>query len=320
MGEKIKNKKLLLIIIAVLVAVVIAVVMLVTNKNEEENPEETESTTNWAEELADAGLSPYNTSLSAYDNAEFTVDFIDVEQGDCALVSCNDKHMLVDCGEAEYYEVVKHFLENKGVEKLDIVIVSHPHTDHMGGMSKLFNDFAIGTLIMPEIGNHKDLEISVYETFQQSLEEHSINVVYPEAEDTFSLDKANVTIIAPLRKYREINNMSVIAMVEFEGKKFLFTGDAEERAELRVLRSNANLDCDVLKVAHHGSDSSSAEEFIKASSPEIAVISVAQSNEYNHPDGKSIRNLLKEDAEIYRTDLDGTISFYIFEDEIIRNV
>lgn len=320
MGEKLKNKKLLLIIIVALIAVVVAVVLFVANKNKEENPEETESTTNWADELAGAGLSPYNTSNSPYDNAEFTVDFINVEQGDCTLVTCNDKNMLIDCGEAEYYEVIKSFLENKGVEKLDIVIASHPHSDHIGGMEKLFDDFEIGTLIMPQINNHKELENDMFESFQQSLDEYEISPVYAEAEKEFSLSEADVTIIAPLRNFRDINNMSVVAMVEYEGKKFLFTGDAENKEERNILKNNADLDCDVLKVSHHGSKTSSAEEFIKASSPEIAVICVGMKNEYGHPNAKALRNLFKADTEIYRTDLDGTISFYVHDNQILRNV
>ncbi len=108
----------------------------------------------------------------------------------------------------------------------------------------------------------------------------------------------------------EINNMSVVAMVEYGDNKLLFTGDVERKGEELMLSDGIDLDCDILKVSHHGSKDSSGADFIKAASPRFAVISVAEYNEYNHPNGKTLKTLLKEDVNIYRTDFDGTVSFY----------
>ncbi len=313
MAEKRKNKKLIVIIIAlilVIAGVITAVVLINNNAKTNGKSEETETETNWAEELASAGLIPKNTSVSDSKNG-FQVDFINVGQGDCALVRCNGKNMLIDCGEAEYYEIVRNFLVNNGIEKIDIVIASHPHSDHIGGMSRLFEDFDIDTLIMPEIKKHKELKTDVYKTFSEAIIDYKINPVFSVAGDEFFLDDAKITILGPVKADKEINNMSVVAMVEYGEKKFLFAGDAEKNAEELLLKSGQNLDCDVLKVSHHGSKDSSDVKFLKAASPDFAVISVGKYNEYNHPDGITLKNLYKEDAEVYRTDYDGTVSFYV---------
>lgn len=311
MAEKRKNKKILLIVIA-LVVVIAGVVTAVffIGENKKDKSDETETQTNWAEELANAGLMPKNTGVSENEEG-LKVDFINVGQGDCALVRCNGKNMLIDSGEAEYYEVVRNCLVNNGVEKLDYVIVSHPHSDHMGGMSNLFEDFDIGKLIMPEIKDQKELKTDAYKSFSASIIENKISCIHPTVGDEFFLDDAKITILGPVKKDDEINNMSVVAMVEYGDKKFLFTGDAEKKEEKLLLESGADLDCDVLKVSHHGSKDSSDSEFIKAASPEIAVISVGKYNEYNHPNGVTLRSLYKEDVEVYRTDTDGTVSFYV---------
>ncbi len=305
-----KNKKLLIIIIsAILVAVVvIGVVIFKAHKNNQLQEGETE--TNWAVELSDAGLSPYNTSVKKPSSEGFTVDYINVEQGDCSLVTCNGKNMLIDCGEADYYEVVRNFLFDKGIEHLDIVISSHPHSDHIGGMSRLFEDFTVGTLLMPQVKENEELKNDTYKNFTNALDAYSVDTKYVTKGDVYYLSDAKITVLSPIKNMEEINNMSVVAMVEYGDNKLLFTGDVERKAEELMLADGIDIDCDILKVSHHGSKDSSSVEFINAASPEFAVISVAEYNEFNHPNGETLKTLLKEDVNIYRTDFDGTVSFY----------
>lgn len=305
-----KDKKRLIIIISVVSVAVIVMGIVIFKIHNKNKLQENETETNWAVELSNAGLSPYNTSLKKPSYEGFTVDYINVGQGDCSLITCNGKNMLIDCGEAEYYEIVRNFLINKGVEKLDIVILSHPHTDHMGGMSRLFEDFEIGTLLMPHVKENEELENATYKNFINALDKYSVNAEYVSKGDVYYLSDAKITIVAPVKNMEEINNMSVVAMVEYGDNKLLFTGDVEKKAEELMISDGTDLDCDILKVSHHGSKDSSSADFIKASSPQYAVISVAEYNEYNHPDGETLRNLLKEDVNIYRTDFDGTVSFY----------
>ena len=319
MAKKRKNKKFLVIIIIALIMIIVGVIFAVifVDKNKTEKTEQQETEINWAEELSSAGLLPVRTNASDDENG-FWVDFINVGQGDCTLVRCDGEFMLIDCGEAVYYDVVKNFLLDNGIEKLDIVIATHPHTDHIGGMSRLLNDFEIDTLIMPDIKEHNDLKTNEYKSLLQSIIECKIKPVYPKAGDEFFLGEAQITILGPVKTDKNINNMSVVAMVEYADKKFLFTGDAEKNEEELILNNGWDIDCDVLKVSHHGSKDSTDESFLEATSPEIAVISVGKYNEYHHPNGATLKKLYKEDVEVYRTDTDGTVSFYIQpEDDII---
>ena len=302
MVKKPKDKKLRIIIALILSIVVVVSIVVFKKYNEAES--------DWEVKLSDTGISPDSTSVKNSSENGFTVDYIDVSQGDCALISCNGKNMLIDCAEAEYYEVVKNFLISKNIEHLDIVIASHPHSDHIGGMSLMLEDFSVGMLLMPQIKDSEELNNDTYKIFLKALENHSVNTRYAVNGDEFYLADAKITILGPVKNSDEINNMSLVIMVEYGENKLLFTGDMEKEAEKFLLDAKVNVDCDILKVSHHGSKDSSSIEFIQAASPKIAVISVSRYNEYNHPNGETLKNLLKEDVNVYRTDFDGTVSFY----------
>ncbi len=263
---------------------------------------------NWADKLSYSGLLPLEKRESTQG---LTVDFINVEQGDSALITCNGKSMLVDTGEKEYYEIVEHCLKERGVKKLDFVVATHPHSDHIGSMSKIFENYEVGTLLMPEIDEKIINETEIYQDFTDSVKGNSVNAVYAAAGDKFYLSDAKIEILSPGKSFEEINDMSVVFMLTYGENKFLFTGDIEEEAENAILQSWADIKCDVLKIAHNGSDTSTSEEFLERAAPKIAVISVGENNEYGHPKKKITGRLLRSDILIYRTDYDGTVSFRI---------
>ncbi len=273
---------------------------------------------NWADKLSYSGLFPVKERGSMQG---LTVDFINVGQGDSALIICNGKAMLVDTGEKEYYTLVEHQLKKRGVEKLDFVVASHPHSDHIGAMSKIIENYEIGTLLMPEIDEKSLDDTEVYQGFKWALKNNSVQVEYVRAGDEYTLSDAKIEILSPGKNFEEINDMSVVFMLTYGENKFLFTGDIEEEAENAILQSGADLKCDVLKIAHNGSDTSTSEEFLERAAPEIAVISVGKNNEYGHPKRKFIRRLLRSDILIYRTDYDGMVSFLVpsVKSEIIKD-
>ncbi len=305
--ERKRKNKIIIIVAAVLVVIslVIGFFCFGGNKSDKEN-----TSVNWAEDLANAGI--INSPTTSVSSSGLNVDFINVGQGDCALISCNGKNMLIDGGEGEYYSVVKEYLVSKGVRYLDIVIATHPHSDHIGGLEKLAEEFYIGRFIMPEITRGEKDELKAYNEFKAKLEDCSIEPIYPSAGDKFYMSSSlEIEILGPVENSDDINDMSLVAMLKYGKTKFLFTGDASAQSEDAIIKSGADLDCDVLKVSHHGSKDSTSDEFLKKASPEFAVISVAKKNEYNHPHKDVLKRLLKNDVNIYRTDEDGNVRFYV---------
>lgn len=295
------------IIILVLILLISGVITYFQNSGESENEGETEH--NWAQDFADAGILPGQTE--SHSGTGLTVEFIDVGQGDCALIRCDGKNMLIDCGEREYYQVVKNYLKNNGISRLDIVVATHPHTDHIGGMYMLIEDFDIGTFIMPKISKSNIPTTKTYLNMISSLKEKSLSPDYAVVGKTYNLSGAEIEILGPVNNSDELNDMSVVCMLTYGKSKFLFTGDAETPSETDMINNGADLKCNVLKVGHHGSTTSSGERFLKKADPDVAVISVGEGNDYEHPHTKILDRLLKRDVTIYRTDEDGTLKFYV---------
>ena len=268
------------------------------------------------EKIASYLSQPFSHSVFQPENKSenmqgLSVEFIDVGQGDSTLIVCNGKSMLIDCGEKEYYRIIQSHLKEKGIEKIDYAVATHPHSDHIGSMDRIISDFEIGTFIMPSVSEKIISETEVYKRMRKALDENSINVQTLSAGDSFMLSEAEISVIGPSGEYDNLNDTSLVLMLTYGESKFLFTGDIEEDGEEAVLKSGADLKCDVLKVAHNGSDTSTCDEFLKKADPDIAVISVGAGNGYGHPNKKVIEKLLKSGAMIYRTDDDGTVSFSV---------
>ena len=296
MAGKRKNKDTR--IIFVLILLISGIITYFQNNGETEH--------NWAQDFADAGILPGETTPSG-----LTVEFIDVGQGDCTLISCDGKNMLIDCGEREYYQVVKNYLQGKGITRLDIVVATHPHSDHIGGMYMLIEDFDIGTFIMPKTSKGNTPTTKTYLNMISSLKEKSVSPDYSVVGKTYNLSDAEIEILGPVKDSDDLNNISVVCMLRYGKSKFLFTGDAETPVELDMIDNGANLKCNVLKVSHHGSTTSTGEKFLKKADPDVAVISVGADNDYDHPHAKVLDRLLKRDVNIYRTNEDGTLKFYV---------
>lgn len=259
----------------------------------------------WDDLYQSAGLS----SPIAEVEGDVTVHFIDVGQGDCELIKTQSKAVLIDCGEKEYYADVIDYIKSQKIEYIDYVVVTHPHSDHAGGMSFILDEFDIGTVIMPEIQESVIPTTSTYIRLLNSIANKDINVEYAKAGKEYTLDDAKMTLLSPIQDYDDLNNYSVAVKLVHGENSFLFTGDIEKEAETDIMEKGYDVSADVLKVAHHGSSTSSQKSFINAVSPQYAVIEVGSPNSYNHPHKETVQRLENKEVVIYRTDLYGNIVF-----------
>lgn len=259
--------------------------------------------------FSDTGLSSEDGAADISDGDVLQVHFIDVGQGDCQLVVTSSETVLIDCGEREYYERVIDYIKNLGISKLDYVVVTHPHTDHMGGMSYILDEFDIGTVIMPKIKESALPTTNAYQRLLKSIDGKNIKADYAKPGQKYGVGGAVMTVLSPVKDYSDFNNYSVTVRIAHGENTFLFTGDIEKKAETDILSSGADVAATVLKVGHHGSSSSSSEAFIDAVDPEYAVIGVGVGNDYGHPHKETLKWIKERNLKLYRTDLNGNVIF-----------
>lgn len=236
-------------------------------------------------------------------SGELQVSFIDVGQGDSILVELGEEAMLIDCGTRSAGDDVLAYLAEEQVTALDHLVLTHPHEDHIGGAVDVLDNIPVGQVLMPE----KTHTSATYGNTLDASARQGSAVTLAEPGSSFSLGDAVVEVLAPVQDYDDLNNCSVVLRLRYGETSFLFTGDAEAPAEADILNSGADVDADVLKLGHHGSDTSTAQDFLDAVSPEIAIASCGLDNEYGHPGSSTVEKLAASDIPLYRTDLQGTI-------------
>ena len=233
-----------------------------------------------------------------------TIYYIDVGQADSTLIVCGDETMLIDGGNISDSSLIYSFLKERGISRLNYIIATHPHEDHIGGLSGALNYAQADVIYCPV----KEYDSTAFRNFVKYLDAQNKQITVPEAGYEFSLGKAKVQILGPQKKYSSMNNMSIVLKITFGKTSFLFTGDAEREAEHDLINSGYDLSSDVLKAGHHGSASSSSYPFLYHVMPEYAVISCAEDSRYEHPDSGTLSRLSDIPAVVYRTDLHGTIT------------
>ena len=237
--------------------------------------------------------------------AKLTVHFLDVGQGDSEFVQLpNGKTLLIDAGEAEYGERVVADLKALGVTRLDYVVATHPHADHIGGLPKVLASFPVGAVYL----SNAVTTTAAYKNFLAAVKSSGAPAYVVRAGASLFTDEggASAAVLAPNSdSYDDYNNYSVVIRLSYKSNAFLFTGDAEALSEKEI---GANVQADVLKVGHHGSSSSTSAAFLKKVAPKYAVIEVGAGNDYGHPTQQTLQRLAGVGAAVYRTDLNGTVT------------
>lgn len=234
---------------------------------------------------------------------DLIVRFIDVGQGDCALISCGDAHMLIDGGLPDASSKVYTILKNLGIDHLDCIIASHPDADHIGGISGALNFATCDVCYCSTTEN----DTATFDSMKRYLARQGKAITVPNLGDSFSLNGATITFIGPVTALEETNNNSLVCRIDYGETSFLFTGDAELEEELSLVNAQADLSADVLKVGHHGSASSSSSSFLQRVNPSYAVISVGADNTYGHPTDVVLQRLANNQVNVMRTDEMGNI-------------
>ena len=236
------------------------------------------------------------------ENSTFQIHFIDVGQADAALVECDGHYMLIDGGNKADSNVIYSVLQKAKVQKLDIVVGTHAHEDHIGGLPGAFNYTTADMTLCPV----KTYDSKAFSDFANYADQKGGGITVPKAGDTYTLGSAVVTILG-LNGDSDPNNTSIVLRVDYGQTSFLFCGDAEREAEQALLNANANLSATVLKVGHHGSNTSTTYPFLREIMPECAVISVGKDNSYGHPTEDTLSRLRDADVKLFRTDLQGDV-------------
>lgn len=243
-------------------------------------------------------LNEQKVEFIAQDN--LLVDFIDVGQADSILIRNQDQVMLIDAGTNEAGDTVVNYLKELGITKINYLVGTHPHEDHIGGIDDVINNFDIGQIYMPKM----ETITKTFEDVLEAIENKNLTVTAPNKGDKIELGQAVGTFMTdPILDKDNLNLSSLVMRLEFGNTSFLFMGDAEKENEETINWPKT----DVLKVGHHGSNTSSSKKFLEQIEPEYSIIMVGKDNSYNLPKQETIDSLESIGSEIYRTDENGTI-------------
>ncbi|MGG3282725.1 MBL fold metallo-hydrolase [Paenibacillus solani] len=234
------------------------------------------------------------------------VFYLDVGQGDSTLIRTpKGQHVLIDGGDNHKGDDVVAYLKQLGVKNLDAIIATHPDADHIGGLDMVIDAIPVKSVYAPRVSH----TTNTYQDFLLAVKNRGLKIKTAKAGLTLPLDGITAEFVAPVAEYgKDLNAWSAVLRVQHGNTSFLFTGDAETRSEKDMLEHSKLLHADVLKVGHHGSDTSTLQKFLEAVNPKYAVISAGKDNKYGHPKAAIVNRLKRAKVTVYRTDTQGTIT------------
>ncbi len=263
----------------------------------------------WDDLYKMAGLSK-TPPVSGIDEAGTTqVHFIDVGQGDASLIVQGDNCALIDAGTESSQEDLILYLQALGIEKIDYLIQTHPHADHIGGMDVVLENFEVGLVVLPDESNTTaEIDSMAYENVFVAIDAYDSSAEVAAEGNVYPLGLGEIEVLSTgVKGTDNLNNISLCLMYTEGTFSVLFTGDAEKELEELLLEENAYINADVFQVGHHGSSTSNLEEFLNEVSPDIAVVSCGYENRYGHPHSEILERFDVLGTDIYRTDLNSSV-------------
>lgn len=235
-------------------------------------------------------------------NSNLEVYYFDVGQADSILIRENDNNILIDAGNNDDGEKLVNYLKKDlNIEKFNMVVGTHPHEDHIGGLDNVIDSFDIDTILMPNATSTS----KTFENVLDSIEKKDYKITVPKINEEFNYNNINIKVLYTGTDEKDLNNTSIVLKLTYHNNKFLFMGDATSKVEKKLL--NEDIKSDVLKIGHHGSEYSTTKNFLDKVNPQYAIIEVGKNNTYKHPKEITLDKLNKKNIKIYRTDIDGTI-------------
>ena len=254
---------------------------------------------------------PSTPSTLVDDDAQLYMYVIDVGQGSSTLFYCDGRSVMVDAGDNGQGAVVATHLQALGIDTIDLLIATHPHADHIGGVAELMEAVDVQNFIMPDLPTSLTPTTKTYMDMMAVIESQNTEVYAAATGDVYDIGQMQVEILGPVRAFNNLNDMSVITRIVFGNRAIVVTGDAEEGAEKALLSFTNNLSADIYVAGHHGSNTSNSAEFVFTISPTYAAISAGADNSYGHPHQEILDLFESADITCYRTDISGSIMFII---------
>lgn len=242
------------------------------------------------------------SSVSNNIDSNLEIYFFDVGQADSILIKNNDDTVLIDAGNRNDGENLANYIKNDlKINDIDIVIGTHPHEDHIGGMSYIIDSFDIGKIYLPDVTSNAKF----FEKLLDSIESKDYKISVPKVGEEIKLNNLVFNVLSVDDNDKNINDCSIVLKLNYLDTKYLFMGDASKSVEKKLL--DKDIKADVIKIGHHGSSYSSSNKFLESVNPNIAIISVGKDNKYKHPTNNVLNTLNNLNIKYYRTDIDGTI-------------
>ena len=247
--------------------------------------------------------------LPVPENGEAMYHFINVGQGDSTLITTPEGNILIDTGETDACDYLDDYLLAAGITDIEYLVITHPDSDHAGNAEHVVKNYKVKNVVL---GKYAESDTDTYQNFLKAVEDKRVSVLTADVGTSFVVGGVLNTVIAPLEDYEDDNENSLVIRSSYGESVVILTGDAERKSEGDIVEggkwSAATLKADILKVGHHGSTSSSSEEFLDAVSPKIAIISCGE-NQFGHPSEVVLDRLEERGAQLYRTDVYGSIIF-----------
>ncbi len=251
-------------------------------------------------------------------NAATKIHFIDVGQGDAVLIEQDGCFALIDAGDRDAEDALISYLQRAGVERLTLLVMTHPHADHIGSMRAVVEAFPVDTILLPDFTKAPIPTTSTFTKLLEAVREHGVKALTARTGDVFALGAGTLTVLGDGVGTENLNDLSLVTIFEASGVRYFSSGDGEKPVERALLDSGADVRANLYKAAHHGSSTSNTQELLEAVHPRVVVISCGKDNSYGHPHREALEAYEAVKAKVFRTDECGTVVAYVDEAGLLQ--